>query len=99
MSNVVKWGILAAAVVALIALIVALPFNQYISVGEFSSALSGVTAICGKYFKFGRGLINNFFSPFGRSCITGLLFYWIGGFFVKIAIKIVAWVQHFIFRG
>lgn len=99
MSNVVKWGILAAAVVALIALIVALPFNQYISVGEFSTALAGVTTICGKYFKFGRGLINNFFSPFGRSCITGLLFYWIGGFFVKIAIKIVAWVQHFIFRG
>lgn len=99
MSNVAKWAILAAAVVALIALIVALPFNQFINVSEFSAALSGVTSICGKYFKFGRGLINNFFTPFGRSCITGLMFYWIGGFFVKISIKIVAWVQHFIFRG
>lgn len=99
MSNIAKWAILAAAVVALIALIVALPFNQYINANEFSTALSGVTTICAKYFKFGRGLINNFFSPFGRTCITGLMFYWIGGFFIKIAIKIVAWVQHFIFRG
>lgn len=99
MSNVIKWGILAAAVVAGIALIVALPFNSFIDVSEFSSAISTVTNICGSCFRFGRGLLNNFFSPFGRSCITGLLYYWIGGFFIKIGIKIVAWVQHFIFRG
>lgn len=99
MSNVIKWGILAAAVVALVALIVALPFNQYINVSQFSSAIAGVTSICADAFKFARGLVNNFFSPFGRSCISGLIFYWIGGFFVKIAIKLVAWVQHFIFRG
>lgn len=99
MSNAIKWGILAAAVVAMIALIIALPFNQFIDVNEFTAAISGVTTLCGKYFKFGRGLVNNFFSPFGRTCITGLLYYWIGGFFVKIAIKITAWVQHFIFRG
>lgn len=99
MSNAIKWGILAAAVVALVALIVVLPFNQYINVNQFSSAIAGVTSICANAFKFARGLVNNFFSPFGRSCITGLMFYWIGGFFVKIAIKLVAWVQHFIFRG
>ena len=85
MSNAIKWGILAAAVVALIALIVALPFNQFIDVNQFSSAIAGVTSICSNCFKFGRGLVNNFFSPFGRTCITGLMFYWIGGFFVKIA--------------
>ena len=89
MSNAIKWGILAAAVVALVALIIALPFNQYINVNQFSSAIAGVTSICANAFKFARGLVNNFFSPFGRSCITGLMFYWIGGFFVKIGLSTI----------
>ena len=99
MSNIVKWGILAAAVVALIALVVALPFGQYINVSEFSSALSGIATICGNAFRFGRGLLNNFLTPFGRTVLTGLLAYFFGKFFFTVALKIVAWIQHFIFRG
>lgn len=99
MSNIVKWGLLAAAVVAMIALIVVLPFNDYINVSEFTSAVNGVVTLCGSYFKFGRGLLNNFLSPFGRACVSGLLAYFFGKFFITIAIKIVAWIQHFIFRG
>lgn len=99
MSNIAKWAILAGSIVALIALIVALPFTNFINVSEFTSSINGVVTLCGKYFKFGRGLINNFFSTFGRNCINGLLVYWFAKFFITLSIKLVAWVQHFIFRG
>lgn len=99
MSNAIKWAILGALVIALIALIVVLPFNDYINVSEFTTSVNGIVTLCGQYFRFGRGLINNFLTPFGRGCVTGLMSYWIAKFFINLSIKVVAWVNHFIFRG
>lgn len=99
MSNIVKWGILAASVVAFVALLMTLPFAQFFNLSEFSSALNGISTICGNAFKFGRGIVNNFLTPFGRTILTGIIGYLIGKFFYTISIKIIAWIQHFIFRG
>lgn len=99
MGEIIKWGILAAIIVVLIAMIVLLPFNDYINFGVVGTAFSTIITYVGNGFQFGRGLLNNFFSPFGRGALTGLLVYFFGKFFITIAIKIVSWVNHFIFKG
>lgn len=99
MSDAIKWALLAAGVVVLIALIVALPFNSYLDFGEVALAISDIVSICGSAFTFARGLINNFLSPFGRSCLTGLLVYLFGKYFITLGVKIVSWTYHFVFRG
>lgn len=99
MSNIVKWGLLAAAVVALVALIVALPFNDYISSSNFSEAVNVIINYLGKYLKFGRALLNNFLNTWGRTALTGLIAYSFTKFFITLSIKVGSWVYHFVFRG
>ena len=98
MSDIAKWALLVAGIIALIALIVALPFVDFIDLGEFEVALSNVATIAGGAFRFARGLINNFFLPFGRVIITGLMYWLLGKWAILIGIKIVAWAYHFIFK-
>lgn len=98
MSDIAKWALLVAGAVAFIALILALPFVEFINVGEFSAALSNVVGIAGDAFLFGRGLINNFLLPFGRTVASGLMFWLFGKWAITISIKIGAWVYHFIFK-
>lgn len=98
MSDVAKWALLVAGALILIGLIMALPFVEFINLGEFSAAISNVVNIAGNAFQFGRGLINNFLLPFGRTVVTGLMYWLIGKWAITIAIKITAWVYHFIFK-
>ena len=65
MSDVVKWGILAALVVALIALVLGTPFmDQYVEgisfLNSFNSYATEFVAILGECFGYARRLINNF---------------------------------------
>ena len=99
MSDVVKWGLLAAAVVVAIGLIVALPFTGFIDGTQFATLLSRLTQICTTAFTAARGIINNFLTPFGRSVLTGLIYYLFGKFFVTLGIKITAWIYHYVFKG
>lgn len=98
MSDIAKWALLAAGAVALIALIMALPFVEFINVGEFSSAISSVVSIAGDALMSARKLINNLFSPFGRVVLSGLLMWLFGKWAMMIGIKISAWIYHFIFK-
>lgn len=98
MSDIVKWGLLAAAAAAIIALIVALPFNEFLDFGELSTALSNVVNIAGNAFAFGRGLINNLFLPFGRKIASGLMIWLICKWVLMIGIKTATWAAHFIFK-
>lgn len=99
MSNAVKWALLAAGAVALIALIVVLPFTGFINVDEFSSLLVQLATLAKSGLSFGRGVVNNFLTPFGRTVFTGLLYYLFGKWAITVGIKIVTWVYHFVFRG
>ena len=98
MADAVKWALLVAGAIVLIGLIVALPFVDFIDFAEFSSALANVVGIAGGAFRFARGLVNNFFLPFGRTVLTGLMVWLLGKWAIMIAIKIVAWIYHFIFK-
>lgn len=98
MSDVVKWALLVAGAIVILGLILALPFVDFINFDQFTSALTIITNIAGSAFKFGRGLINNFFLPFGRTVITGLMIWLIGKWAIMVAIKIIVWIYHFIFK-
>lgn len=98
MSDVVKWALLVAGAVVLVGLILALPFVDFINFSEFSVALTNIVNIAGGAFKFARGLLNNFFLPFGRSVVTGLMVWLIGKWAIMTAIKIAAWIYHFVFK-
>lgn len=98
MSDIAKWALLVAGIIALVALITALPFVDFINLGEFEVALSNVVGIAGSAFKFARGLINNFFLPFGRTVVTGLMYWLLAKWAIKVGINIVAWAYHFIFK-
>lgn len=98
MSDVVKWGLLVAGAVALIGLVVALPFVGFIDGGEYAAALTTIVEICGDAFRFGRGAVNIFLLPFGRKVLSGLLVWLVGKWAMMIGIKIAAWVYHFILK-
>lgn len=98
MGDAIKWGLLGSAILVLIALIVVLPFNNFINVGEFGNTITTIVTVCGTAFQSARGLINIFLTPFGRTLVTGMLLWFFGKWAVMVAIKIVAWVYHFIFK-
>lgn len=98
MSDIAKWALLVAGIVALIAMIVVLPFVDFINLGEFEGALNNVVEIAGSAFQFARGLTNNFLLPFGRTMVSGLMFWFLGKWAIMVGIKIVAWAYHFIFK-
>lgn len=98
MGDIVKWGLLVAGAIVLVGLIVALPFVEFINLGEFGVALENVVDIAGGALRFARGLFNNFFLPFGRTVVTGLLYWLIAKWAITTAIKIGAWIYHFIFK-
>lgn len=98
MSDIAKWGLLAAAAVALLALVMALPFVEFINFDELGAALNNILSVAGAAFTFGRGLINCFLLPFGRTVFTGLLYWLVGKWAITISIKTGAWIYHFIFK-
>ena len=98
MSDIVKWGILIAGAVALILLVVTLPFVQFIDFGEFGALINNVVTVVGSAFQNARGLINNFLTPFGRGLLSGIMVYLFGKWAITIGIKITAWIYHFIFK-
>jgi len=99
MSDIVKWGLLTAGLIALVALVFALPVAGYMDLGQFSAALGNIVSIAGGFLQQARGLINCFLLPFGRTVLSGIMVWLLGKWAITIAIKIVAWVYHFIFRG
>ena len=98
MSDVVKWGLLVAGAILIIALILALPFMDFVDASQFSSLITSLVDIAGYGFIFARGLINNFLTPFGRVALTGLLYWLFGRWAITISIKLIVWVYHFIFK-
>lgn len=99
MSDLVKWGLLTAGLVALMVLIGALPFVQFIDLGQFGSAVGNIVTVCGGFFQSARGIINSFLLPFGRTMLSGLLIWLFGKWAITVGIKITAWIYHFVFRG
>lgn len=98
MSDIAKWALLAAGIVILIGLVLALPFMDFIDFGQFGSAVGTIVNVAGSAFSSARGFINNLFSPFGRTVLSGLMYYLLGRYFITVTIKLTSWVYHFIFK-
>lgn len=98
MGDVVKWGLLVAGIILLIAMIAELPFLEFMNLDELVVAVSNVVEICAGVFRFARGLINNFLTPFGRTAATGLIFWIICKPFIMQAIQYIVMVYHYIFK-
>lgn len=99
MSNIAKWALLSAGAVMLIALILNLPFVQYISFRQFGNLITRLLNIAGGFFTNARGLINCFLKPWGRTCLSALMVWFFGKWALLSSIKVVTWTYHFIFRG
>lgn len=98
MGDMIKWALLLVGIAVIIALIVALPFVEFIDLGSFGEALTSVTSIAGGFFYKARCLLNNFISPVGRVILSGVLIWLIGKWAIKVALNIIVWVYHFIFK-
>lgn len=98
MGDIVKWGLLVAGIILLISMVAGLPFLEFMNLSELTGAISSVVSICGGVFKFARGLINNFLTPFGRGAATGLIFWIICKPFIMQAIQYIVMVYHYIFK-
>lgn len=98
MADVAKWALLVAGALVIIGLICTLPFMDFVDAGEFGSLITSLVDIAGGAFVFARGLLNNFLTPFGRTALTGLLYWMLGKWAITVAVKIIIWVYHFIFK-
>ena len=99
MSDTVKWVILGAAAVAVISgVIMAVPVLAYMDVNVFNGAISTLVTYAGDGFRFGRGLLNNFLSPWARDALSGLMIWIIGKFFFTWGLKIATWAYQGIFK-
>ena len=99
MSNIVKWALLAAGVIALIALIAALPVGDLSLIGNVGTYLTQLVNVCADGLSSARGLINFFLFPPVRTFLSGILIWIFFKWALMIAINFVAWVYHFVFRG
>lgn len=98
MGDAIKWGLLIAGLVAIIAIIISLPFVDFIDLASFTESITTLTSIVGGFFYKARCLLNNFLSPVGRVILSGILIWLIGKWAIKVALNIVVWVYHFIFK-
>ena len=98
MSEIVKWGLLVAAAVATIAIIVSLPFASYIDGTAFGQQVSILLSHVSGALMQARGLVNNFLSPLGRNILTGIMVYLLAKYFLLMVVKISSWIYHFIFK-
>ena len=98
MSDIVKWGLLVAGALAALGIVLALPFVEFIDAAQLTAAVANIATIAGDAFRFGRGLINCFLTPFGRSLLTGVMVWLIGKRVALVSIKVGTWIKHYIFK-
>lgn len=98
MGDVIKWGLLVAGIIVVIAMVAELPFLEFMNLDELTGAISSVVSICGDVFRFARGLINNFLTPFGRVAASGLIFWVICKPYILQGIRYLVMVYHYIFK-
>lgn len=98
MGEIIKWGILAALIVTLIAMIFALPVTGGIDLGAFGDGINTIVINAAGALNAARGLVNNFTTPAGAVIITGLLTWLFAKFLILQAIKIITWINHYIFK-
>lgn len=98
MSDLAKWALLVAGLIAIVAAVVALPIFQIIDVASLTSAVSTIASKCSSALIAARGIINFFFFPATRPLLTVAIGYLMTKFLVVWTIKIVSVVYKWIFK-
>ena len=98
MSDYVKWALLAAALVALLALVAALPVSDLSLLGSVGSYLNSLVSVCGSALGSARALVNNLLFPPVRTFLSGLLIWLFCKYFLLLAIRITKGIYSFIFK-
>ena len=97
MSDAVKWGLLVAGAIAVIALIVALPITEILG-GDVSGYMADLLDIIGDFLTNARGIINLFLDPFSIRLVSVALGFIILKPFITLSIKLATLVYKWIFK-
>lgn len=99
MSDAIKWVLLVAGILIIIALILALPIADAMNLNAFGNGITAIINNVGIYFKPARGFLNNLVLPnIGPPILTAVISWTFIRYFSRITIKIITWVYHFIFK-
>lgn len=75
MSDIAKWALLVAGMVAMIALLLAIPLFDGINLNAITSTINQFTGLISPYIGFARGLINYLVLPQAIPIINVILIY------------------------
>lgn len=98
MSDIAKWGLLVAGMVAMIALLLAIPLFADLDIAVISSTISTFTGVISPHIGFARGLINFLVLPQVIPLINAILLYVITKPLVIGAIHITRGIYSWIFK-
>lgn len=98
MSDAIKWGLLVAGIIAIIALVVAFGFGNYIDSQVIVDGCNILVKYAGSAFKSARGLINNFFFPIVYPAVGFVIWWLIVKPLATATIKLTVSIYHYIFK-
>lgn len=98
MSDGIKWALLAASIITIIAVIFSLPLTNGLNISELVNGLGGIVDIAGSAILTVRNFINNLLTPVGRNILTGVIGYIFFKWIYTQGIKITLTVYHWIFK-
>lgn len=98
MSDVVKWGILVAGLVAIVAMILLLPIFDAININALTESISGITQTAAGALQSARGIINFFLLPVGRPILTVVIAWLFSKRLVLWSVQILSKVYTWIFK-
>lgn len=98
MSDIAKWALLGAGIIAVLLIILAFPIFGVIDASEFSSMMGSFVTSASSFLRFGRGLFNNFLTPYGRTLLTVILSWFLLKPFVMLGAKTTVMVYKWIFK-
>lgn len=98
MSDLAKWGLLLAGLIAIVAAVVSLPVFNVIDIPTLTSSVSMITSVCSSSLQSARGIINFFFPESVRPLVTVALGYMFTKFLLVWVIKIFSLVYSWIFK-
>lgn len=100
MSDIAKWALLVTAVLALIVIVLTMPFAKFLPTGaqQITVYIDEIVTLCSGFFYTARSLINIFLFESARSVLSGLIVYLFAKWIITISVKITTWIFHFIFK-
>lgn len=98
MSDIAKWALLVAGMVAMIALLLAIPLFDGINLSSLTSTINQFTGVISPYIGFARGLINYLVLPQAIPIVNVILVYILTKPLVIGAIHLTRGIYSWIFK-